>query len=135
MHRFPDFGNLCGYGVGVARAEWLTTATIRREIALDEFIVMPNHFHAILNIVDFGNGLAGAQRRCAPAGSNKPYVIPNSIGAIIRAYKTAVTARINQLRGTPGEPVWQRNYWEHIIRNERELSRIREYIRNNPLQW
>ena len=43
--------------------------------------------------------------------------------------------RINQLRASPGRPVWQRNYWERVIRNERELRRLREYIANNPLRW
>ncbi len=122
----------------IANAEWLRTASIRREIELDEFIIMPNHFHAIVNIVDCGNDLVGAQRRCAPTDRtdpSKPHVTPNSIGAIIRAYKSAVTYQINQLRGTPGAPIWQRNYHEHIIRDMDELSRIRKYIRNNPMKW
>lgn len=50
-------------------------------------------------------------------------------------FKSAVTKRINILRNTPGEPLWQRNYWEHIIRNEFELNRIREYINTNPARW
>ena len=62
-------------------------------------------------------------------------VIPGSLGAILRSYKSAVTRRININRQTPGIPVWQRNYYEHIVRNEGELDRIREYIRNNPLAW
>ncbi len=48
-------------------------------------------------------------------------------------FKSIVTKRINTLRGTM--PVWQRNYWEHIIRNENELKRICEYIINNPIHW
>jgi putative transposase len=124
--------NECGE---IARAEWLKTAEIRREIELDEFIVMPNHFHAIITIMECGNGFVGAQRRCAPTHTPKSNVIPKSIGAIVRAYKSAVTYRINRIRRTPGTPVWQRNYWEHIIRDEHDLSRIREYIRNNPAQW
>jgi hypothetical protein len=58
-----------------------------------------------------------------------------SLGSLIGGYKTIVTIRINQIRGSTGAPVWQRNYHDHIIRNEAELSRIREYIRNNPLRW
>ena len=53
----------------------------------------------------------------------------------MRAIKSAVTKRINILRDTPGAPVWQRNYWEHIIRTERALQAIRRYIRDNPLRW
>jgi REP element-mobilizing transposase RayT len=54
---------------------------------------------------------------------------------IIRAFKTFSARLINESRATPGAPVWQRNYYEHVVRGENELSRIREYIANNPLQW
>jgi putative transposase len=57
------------------------------------------------------------------------------VGAIVRSYKSAVTKRINQLRDMPGVPFWQRNYWEHIVRDEGSLSQIREYIENNPARW
>ena len=50
-------------------------------------------------------------------------------------FKSVVTKRINELHETPGAKLWQRNYWEHIVRNESELNRIREYIHNNPAQW
>lgn len=119
----------------IARDEWLVTPAIRPEIALDEFVIMPNHVHAIITIMDNDNGFVGAQRRCAPTHTPKTNVQPGSIGAVIRAYKSAVTTRINQSRGTPGAPVWQRNYWEHIVRDAVELSRIRQYIHNNPVQW
>ena len=147
--RLPIFGEIAGgvvrlnaYG-DIARAEWINTGDIRPEIVLDEFIVMPNYFHAIITIMDGGGGLVGARRRRAPTKIerrspifeqfSKPVV--GSIPTIIRAYKSAVTYQINQLRGTPGAPVWQRNYWEHIIRNDMDLARIREYIRNNPASW
>jgi REP element-mobilizing transposase RayT len=58
-----------------------------------------------------------------------------SLASLIAGYKSAVTTRINQLRGAPGAPIWQRNYHEHIIRDMDELSRIRESIRNNPMAW
>lgn len=48
---------------------------------------------------------------------------------------SAVTKRINQIRGTPGAPVWQRSYYEHITRNERELNAVRRYILGNPVNW
>ncbi len=50
-------------------------------------------------------------------------------------FKSAVTKRINAMRGTPGGKIWQRNYWEHIVRDENELHRIRQYIINNPAKW
>ena len=61
--------------------------------------------------------------------------VSNSIPTIVRLFKSTATKQINEIRNTPGFPVWQRNYYEHIIRNEDELNRIREYIINNPLQW
>jgi len=139
--RLPIFGeiadgvvqlNACGE---IARAEWLRTTAIRHEIELDEFVVMPNHFHAIVIITECDGGSVGARRRRAPTIEQFSKPIAGSIPTIIRAYKSAVTTRINQLRGTPGAPLWQRNYWEHVIRNDGELSRIRAYIRNNPVAW
>ncbi|MCP9448402.1 MAG: transposase [Nitrospira sp.] len=61
--------------------------------------------------------------------------VTGSIPTIIRSFKSAVTKQINEQRRTPGVPIWQRNYYEHIIRNDESLNRIREYIANNPLQW
>ena len=123
----------------VIRREWIHTGDIRSNVELDEFIVMPNHFHGILvinhriNLLRTGL-MRGGVLQYAPTG--KGLRSPSqTIGAIIRGVKSAVTKSINILRKTPGMPVWQRNYFEHVIRNEKELCRIREYIRINPLQW
>ena len=62
-------------------------------------------------------------------------LVPGSLGAIIGDFKSVSARRINRIRKTPGEPVWQRNYYEHVIRNEDELNLIRRYIRINPLKW
>jgi REP element-mobilizing transposase RayT len=137
--RLPIFGEITGGIVylnafgEIVHKEWMKTIDIRREIALDEFVVMPNHFHAIVTIVECGNGLVGATGR-SPLRPDMPRGPANkSLASLIAGFKSAVTTRINQLHGTPGAPVWQRNYWEHVIRNDGELSRIREYIRNNPI--
>ena len=58
-----------------------------------------------------------------------------SLGAILQNFKSITARRINQFRRTPGATLWQRNYWEHIIRNEQELNRIRQYITYNPVNW
>ncbi|HHT9139412.1 MAG TPA: transposase, partial [Candidatus Tripitaka californicus] len=57
------------------------------------------------------------------------------LGRLIGAFKTVSTKRFNEIRNASRIPIWQRNYYEHIIRNEDKLNRIREYIINNPLQW
>lgn len=116
----------------VVADEWLKTAEIRTEIELDAWVVMPNHFHGILVIADCRGDrrVARTIRPVAPTGPQ-----PRSVGAVMAGFKSAVTKRINQLRQSPGAKLWQRNYWEHIVRNEPELNRIREYIRNNPARW
>ncbi|MGQ9563976.1 MAG: transposase, partial [Thermogutta sp.] len=69
----------------------------------------------------------------APTDHTQPRRYP--LPEIIRQFKTFSARRINETRRTPGVPVWQRNYYEHIIRNDESLNRIREYIANNPAQW
>ena len=91
------------------------------------FSIMPNHVHGIIVLC---SGDVGAGFKPAPT-ETKQYGLPE----IVRALKTYSSRRINEIRNTPGTPVWQRNYYEHIIRNDGELNRIREYIVNNPEQW
>ncbi len=57
------------------------------------------------------------------------------IGAIVGSFKAAVTRRVNAVRGTPGARVWHRNYYEHVIRDEDDLNRLREYVTFNPHRW
>ena len=93
----------------------------------DTFIVMPNHLHGIL-IIDDDCGIGEGGSRTAPT-NRKP------LGRLIGAFKTVSTKRINIFRKTSKEKLWQRNYYEHVIRNEDDLHQIREYIINNPLKW
>ena len=101
-------------------------------VHLDEWIIMPNHFHGIIVLTDKprrgGSGTAPTQT-IAPEPKRKP------LGRLIGAFKTVSTKQINIIRSAPGTPVWQRNYYEHIIRNENALNNIRQYIINNPLSW
>jgi len=120
--------------------EWIKTAEIRKNIILDEFIVMPNHVHGIIIIDndaycrvtvhhDPTINRAPTQYECF----GKP--TSNTIPTIIRSLKSTITKQINIIRNTPNVPVWQRNYYEHVIRNENELNRIRQYIIDNPVKW
>jgi REP element-mobilizing transposase RayT len=119
----------------IVHAEWYATERIRPEIRLDAFIVMPNHLHGIIEIMAVGaKHRVGATRRVAPTG-RPTGPAPGSIGAILGQIKSLSKKAINKIRATPGRAVWQPNYHEHVIRNERELNRIREYIYNNPLRW
>jgi putative transposase len=114
----------------VAVDEWLKTASLRTNVILDEFIVMPNHFHGVVILKSDCNGTA---RRATTETFGKP--VANSTPTIVRSYKSAVTKRVNALRHMPGASVWQHNYYEHVIRDENDLNSIREYIRYNPLKW
>jgi putative transposase len=99
---------LNGYGE-IVKSEWMKTAEIRTNVELDEFVVMPNHIHGI--------------------------PVSNSLPTIVRLFKSTTTKQINKIRNTPGRPVWQRNYYERIIRDDDELYRVRQYTRENPLKW
>lgn len=95
---------------------------------------MPNHIHGIIWIIEDENPV-GARRRRAPTREQFGKPVAGSIPTIVRAYKSAVTRQINSSRRIPGGSVWQRNYYEHIIRGEDDLHQIREYIQANPFQW
>jgi REP element-mobilizing transposase RayT len=122
------------YGEAVGE-EWLRSTQIRREMQLDAFVVMPNHIHGIVTIETVGAHGRAPLHRAAPHRAPLPHRSPRSIGSFVAGFKSAVTRRINEMRGTPGLPVWQRNYYEHIIRDEEELNRVRQYIIDNPTCW
>jgi REP element-mobilizing transposase RayT len=92
-------------------------------VDLDEWMVMPNHLHGIIVVTDRGGG-----SRTVPTKRK-------TLGSLMGAFKTVSTDWYNQQRGTPGAPLRQRDFYDHIIRDEDELDKIREYIRTNPLQW
>ena len=131
--------------------EWRRLEKRFPQVVVDEWIVIPNHLHGILMIVEVesidtvgarqrdsilsGVGVRQENSNQSGGSSFASPLQPGSLGAIVGAYKSTTARLINGLRRTPGAPVWQRNYYEHIIRNERDLDEIRAYVRNNPLQW
>lgn len=114
----------------IAEEEWLKSAIIRSEIELHAFIIMPNHIHGIVEIV---GDTRMDDRPVAHTGINGPK--PKSIGSLMGGYKASVTKRINALRDMPGSIIWQRNYYEHIIRNAASYHNIADYILTNPAKW
>ena len=151
----------------IVREEWFRTAQIREEIQLfdDEFIVMPNHGHGIIRIVETagadgvrldndtrpGDGFhpinqdirgdeqdargdeqdaRGDEQDARGASLRRA---PRSLGSVMAGFKASVTSRAKRELNMSG--IWQRNYYDHIIRNDRELENIQWYIRNNPLNW
>ena len=108
----------------IAREEWLRTSRLRSNVFLDEFVIMPNHMHGIINLADHDIGsVTGRVQRAA------------TIGDVVRGYKSAVTRQIKELHCGKDVRVWQRNYYEHIIRDDAAHSKICEYIQGNPQRW
>ncbi|MFM5987826.1 MAG: transposase [Sphaerospermopsis kisseleviana] len=147
----------------VAKGCWLSIPRHFQNVELDEFVIMPNHVHGIIIIVnseakqDFsqsfsdGKGEALAnfnyqQQQNLSSQCFAPTVPgikqvkingtkPQSVAAIIQNYKSVSTRRVNRINKAQGNVIWQRNFHEHIIRNEEELKNIRQYIVNNPINW
>ena len=121
----------------IVRDEWCRSASVRAELTLDVFVVMPNHLHRIVTIRDIGardDANVGAHGN-APNLRTLSQRRPRSIATFVGSFKGAATRRINRERQSPGAPVWQRNYYERVIRDEAELERIRHYIIDNPRRW
>lgn len=126
--RAPIFGRVaeddvrltaCG---AIAADEWRRIAVVRPYVRLDAFVVMPDHLHGLL-VLPGGAGAAARAYGAADAGS---------LPAILRQYKSVVTKRIRLLPGMADVSVWQRNYWERIVRTPDEFRAVRRYIQNNP---
>lgn len=149
----------------IVRSCWLDIPMHFPKVELDEFVVMPNHVHGIIVISVGArfiapNGAVGSACVCVEdegvkgAGVDRSVVggalsiAPNgsasggramnrvpTIGEIVRGFKARAAVSINRLSGALGRQVWQRNYYEHIIRDEESLNKVREYILGNPLGW
>jgi putative transposase len=126
-----------------AKECWLAIPVHAPVVELDEWVVMPNHTHGIMVIDPHGRGVqlnaptTNAPTTDAPRDPASPYSVMspqrNTLSVVVRTYKAAVTTACRQMGRD--DFAWQRNYYEHIIRNERELNAIRQYIQNNPLKW
>ena len=151
------FGQVIGSGMRFneegecVEACWNDIRPHFRDVELDAFVVMPNHVHGILIFFDFvgaGSPCPSVERE-VPA---PPFQTPTdhdaesrmgavtaplrrTLGRVIAYFKYESTKGINRLRATSGARVWQRNYYEHIIRDEDDMNRIREYILTHPILW
>jgi putative transposase len=132
QYKAPHFGiidsgvvKLTTIGEIVAQ-EWEETGNLRENVQIDEFVVMPNHLHGILFLLDS----VGTPRR----GVHKSNALTSgSLGSIIGQYKSTCTRRIRAT--TNRDFAWQSRYYDHVIRDERDHQRIRKYIRENPSKW
>jgi putative transposase len=136
----------------IVQACWEELPRHYGHVTLDAFVIMPNHVHGIIWIANVGAGSprpvpsndarAGAETaplrqsdvQAAAAGTQVAPLRP-PLGQIVAYFKYQASKLINAKRNMPGGAVWQRNYFERVIRNERELNAIRQYIQDNPLRW
>lgn len=133
--RLNDAGRL-------VQATWRGLPEHYSGVGLDAFVVMPNHVHGVVVFGDVVEAAAGGHGGATDggghgggAGLKTAPARRHGLGEIVRGFKTFSARRINALRGTTGMRLWQRNYYEHVIRDAVSLSRIRQYILDNPTQW
>jgi REP element-mobilizing transposase RayT len=119
--RLSRAGRLCG-------EEWRKAVDLRPHMKLGRFVVMPDHLHALVALRPGLISLGGD--RLVPAGSLTR--APRSLGAMIACFKASLTSRLNAVSGTDGRRIWQRGYHDRVVRDDRELSAIDRYIRDNP---
>ena len=112
------------FGIIVERA-WMDLPSHYPQVTLEAFVVMPNHVHGIVVI-----------NECRGGSHTRPYrMIQHGLPEIVRAFKSFSAMRINQLQERDRVAVWQRSFYDHIIRNEQDFRNIWEYIHNNPQKW
>jgi REP element-mobilizing transposase RayT len=107
-------------------------------VDIDAFVIMPNHVHGILvfeNRVGAGSPCPKDRINCDTGKGAGTAPLRKTLGSVVAYFKYKSTKSINKFQDTSGCRLWQRNYYEHIIRNEDDLNRIREYIIYNPVQW
>jgi putative transposase len=117
----------------IAEQWWLKLENKFAKVKLDYHVIMPNHIHGIIMVSEGKNDVGAIHELPLPRGriERRRMLIPKVIGY----FKMNSAKYINRLRDATGYPLWQRNYYEHIVRSENELNRIRQYIQNNPLKW
>lgn len=140
---------LSEFGI-IVRDEILKLPEYHPRVILDEWIVMPNHIHLIVELCgyDFNNSVADVDGGFTGANDNRFHHTPADhieryrksrrqmiIPKISGKFKMITSKQINIIRNTPGRKTWQRDYYDHVIRNEKSYWRIKYYIRNNPKNW
>ena len=112
----------------IVEEELERTPVLRSDTKIDRYVIMPNHVHVIIQFLD--SSMHVGAHRDAPL--HRP---ARSLGAIVGQFKGSVTLRVRKYFRDPDYRVWQRNYYEHVIRDEDDLARIRRYIHINPATW
>jgi REP element-mobilizing transposase RayT len=131
-----------------AYKQWKQIPQRFENVELNEFVIMPNHIHGIIVIVSGrGEGLENSHNFPPKSTFSNPSslhdqgtpqfngTVPGSIGAIIQNFKSGTSRKINAMPDMTNVKIWHSNYYDHIIRDEEDYSRIADYIRENPSHW
>ena len=119
----------------IVAQEWVRSSRIRPGMKLDQWVIMPNHLHGLVILTDIVGAHSCAPLHKSPSNPVPLHRQPRSLSSFIAQFKSTVTKRINIICQAPSIPIWQRNYHERIIRDEKSLQTIRQYIINNPQRW
>ena len=114
----------------IVLAAWMDLPNHYPYIELGTFVIMPNHVHGIVVFTTETNDANHVVAGLRPTPMRR-----HGLPEIMRAFKSFSARRVNEDLGTMGHPLWQRNYYEHVIRDEKEWDRIRQYVESNPLRW
>ena len=116
----------------MAQKTWIELLKHYTGIEIDKFVIMPNHLHGIIILTDYRRG--GVPPPNWKGEATSP-LQKSTLGQVVAYFKYWTTRSINQTFNTPGNRIWQRNYYEHVIRNEQDLNETSEYIISNPPKW
>jgi putative transposase len=114
----------------IVEDEWTKSLELRRHIDLDAYVIMPNHFHAIVALFDQGARSAPLRGKRLQDGMQE-----KSLASLIAGFKASATRRAAAALPRLRTPIWQRNFYEHVVRDDRDLERIRGYVEANPARW
>ena len=110
----------------IIQREWLATPGIRPDVILDEFCIMPNHVHLVFK--------SGEESRAVQSKSGLTRAA-RSLGSLIGQFKSTVTKCVREMVGSARFTVWQDGFYDHVVRDTKDLERIRRYVRSNPERW
>ncbi len=122
----------------IAEEMWRALPRFNPRVKVDEWVVMPNHVHGIIRIEEQTDAETGT---FDPIGTRRPWaglginVAPGALGTIVRSYKSCVARRANRINDLAVGSLWQRGFWEHVIRDNDEIDATRRYIQDNPRRW
>ena len=116
----------------IVKHEWLRVEKRFPHVQLGAWIIMPNHFHGIVNLIETETNIHPSNGRALEHFGSP---VSGSIPTIIRSFKSSVTQQYQLLTQNYSTKIWHRGYYDHVIRDEEDLENTHNYILNNPFKW